>query len=94
MERKYGLGRKRTDLLLIWFYEGSVQKTVIELKILHKSLNSTIQEGLEQTWSYMDLCGTTDGHLVIFDRRDRPWEEKIFNRRESFREKEIFLWGM
>ncbi len=94
MEREYGLGRKRTDLLLIWFHEDGVQKTVIELKILYKSLDATIQEGLEQTWSYMDLCGTTDGHLVIFDRCDRPWEEKIFNRRESFKEKEIFLWGM
>ncbi len=91
MEREYGLGRKRTDLLLVWFYESGVQKTVIELKILHKSLEATIKEGLEQTWSYMDRCGTTDGHLVIFDRSDSPWEEKIFRRRESFNSTIKFL---
>jgi len=94
VEREYGLGRKRTDLLLVWFYEGGVQKTVIELKILYKSLETTMKEGLEQTWGYMDRCGTTDGHLVIFDRSDKPWKEKIFRKRESFRENDIIVWGM
>ena len=94
VEREYGLGRKRTDLLLVWFYEGGVQKTVIELKILYKSLEATVQEGLKQTWGYMDQCGTIEGHLVIFDRSDKPWEEKIFRKRESFNGREITVWGM
>ena len=94
VEREYGLGRKRTDLLLIWFYEGGVQKTVIELKILHKSLEATLREGLEQTWSYMDRCGTADGHLVIFDRSDQAWAEKIFTKKELFNDTEITVWGM
>jgi len=95
VEREYGLGRMRTDLLLIWRYDGGIQKLVIELKILHKSLERTVAEGLEQTSAYMDRCGADEGHLVIFDRaRDTTWEEKIFQRRESFGEREIRVWGM
>jgi len=37
VEREYGLGRMRTDLLVIWSYSGGVQKCVIELKLLHGS---------------------------------------------------------
>ena len=50
IEREYRLGRRRTDLLVQWpldetqgFY-GPVQRVVIELKILHKSLEATIKE--------------------------------------------------
>ena len=53
IEREYGLGRMRTDLLVIWFWPGGVQKVVIELKLLHKSLERTLAEGLEQTWNYI-----------------------------------------
>jgi hypothetical protein len=95
VEREYGLGRMRTDLLVIWPYPGGIQKTVIELKILYKSMSNTLEEGLEQTWEYMDRCGTVEGHLVIFDRdKDKPWEEKIFNREEVYKGKKIKVWGM
>lgn len=94
VEREYGLGNKRTDLLLIWFYGDNVQKAVIELKILYKSLEATVSEGLEQTWGYMDKCGTKDGHLVIFDRSGKPWDEKIFRRTETFNGRKIVVWGM
>lgn len=108
IEREYGLGRMRTDLLLLWplntakpgqpswtRWQGPVQKTVIELKILYKSLDRTIADGMEQTWAYMDRCGVADGHLVIFDRRPEvSWKEKIFQRRESFQGEEIGVWGM
>ena len=33
VEREYGLGRRRTDLLVIWPYPGGVQRVVIELKV-------------------------------------------------------------
>ncbi len=95
IERAYGLGRMRTDLLVIWPRPGGVQKAVIELKILYKSLEQTIETGLEQTWGYMDRCATADGHLVIFDRTpDKPWENKIFQRQEMFRRHAIEIWGM
>ncbi|QTA82015.1 Uncharacterized protein dnl_43760 [Desulfonema limicola] len=94
VHREYGLGTKRTDLMLIWFYDDNVQKVVIELKILYKSLKKTVNEGLEQTWEYMDKCGTKQGHLVIFDRTKKSWDEKIFRKTESFKDSEIIVWGM
>jgi len=94
VEREYGLGRRRTDLLVIWPYNGQEQKAVVELKLLHRSLQATIQEGLAQTWDYMDHCGAQEGHLVIFDRETgKSWDEKIFTRTESYRDREITIWG-
>jgi AAA-like domain len=95
IEREYGLGRMRTDLLVIWSYTGGVQKAVIELKVLYKSLEQTVTAGVEQTWAYMDRCGTREGHLVIFNRTPgKPWEEKLFHRQETYREHTIDIWGM
>jgi len=108
IEREYGLGRMRTDLLLLWplstagsgqpswtRWQGPVQKVVIELKILYKTLEGTIADGLKQTWDYMDKCGAAEGHLVVFDRRsEAPWKEKIFQREERFQGDQIWVWGM
>lgn len=95
VEREYGLGRMRTDLLVIWRYPGGIQKSVIELKIRYGSLERTLKKGLEQTWNYMDRCDTEEGHLVIFDRdEDKSWEEKIFSRKKIYQGKEITIWGM
>jgi len=95
IEREYGLGRKRTDLLVTWKGEKGVQKVVVELKILRKSLDRTIFEGLEQTAEYMDKCGSDEGHLVVFDRRPhRSWAEKIFRREEKRGGRIIAVWGM
>ena len=95
MEREYGLGRMRTDLLVIWPHSAGIQKVVVELKVLHKSLKRTVAEGFEQISAYMDRCGTGEGHLVIFNRaKDTTWEEKIFQRKEFFRGREIRVWGM
>ncbi len=95
IDREYGLGRRRTDLLIIWKYSTGVQKVVIELKILHKGLDATIAQGLEQTADYMDKSGADEGHLVIFDRREgRKWEDKIFQRGEKHNGTAIAVWGM
>ena len=97
IEREYGLGRKRTDLLLIWPYgdQGRVQEVVIETKLRHGSLETVIAEGLSQTWDYMDRSGTTDGHLIIFDRsKTRSWDEKLFKRSETHQNITITVWGM
>jgi hypothetical protein len=95
VEREYGLGRGRTDLLILWQYgEGETQREVIELKVVRHSLERTIQEGLEQTWEYLDRCGVAAGHLVLFDGRGGSWEERIFQRTEFFQGKTITIWGM
>ena len=98
VEREYGLGRKRTDLLVLWPLGDDMrqaQRGVIELKVLYKSLEATLAEGVAQTWEYADRCGAQEAHLVIFDRTPgKPWEEKIFRREEPFQERLITVWGM
>ena len=58
IDREYGLGRKRTDLLirkpLTDGYGGPVQRVVMELKLRRNSLEKTIGDGLQQTCEYMD----------------------------------------
>ncbi|ESA34412.1 hypothetical protein N836_17455 [Leptolyngbya sp. Heron Island J] len=52
MTREYGLGRKRTDLLIEWPLDqeqgflGPVQRVVLELRILYRSLGATVANGL------------------------------------------------
>ncbi len=96
IEREYGLGRGRTDLLIVWPQGDQTLTVVIECKILYKNLEQTIAEGLEQTAGYMDRCAAEAGHLVIFDRRkNRRWDDKIFHcRRASSNGVEIDIWGM
>ena len=101
IEREYGLGRGRTDLLILWPQGGGVEpgstvsRFVIECKVLHKGLERTVAEGLEQTAGYMDRCAAEAGHLVVFDRTEaKPWEEKIFRREESRNGLRITVWGM
>ena len=100
IDREYGLGRRRTDLLirkpLTDGYGGPVQRIVLELKILRGSMEKVIEEGLEQTFDYIDLCGSVDeGHLIIFDRSgEKTWDERIWHERRSFAGRDIMVWGM
>ena len=95
VEREYGLGRGRTDLLVIWPYASGVQRVVIETKLRRGDLQTIIQQGIAQTWGYMDRCGADEGHLIIFDRgKDRSWEEKIFHRDETYQGKRLQVWGV
>lgn len=43
---------------------------------------------------YMDTSGAAEGHLVIFDKREKSWEEKIYTRQETLGNKVITVWGM
>ncbi len=101
IDREYGLGRRRTDLLVQWpletdqGFQGPVQRAVIELKILRKSPEATLAEGLAQTADYMDRVGSEEGYLVIFDRTpDTPWEKKVFVKEEPYGKCRIGVWGM
>lgn len=101
IDREYGLGRGRTDLLitkpLTEQYGGPFQRIVMELKIFRSNLEETIRKGLEQTVEYMDRCGGTinEGHFILFDRRSGiPWDEKIWHRTETFGGRTIEVWGM
>ena len=78
IEREYGLGRGRTDLLVLWPREAGQpsdlwERFVVECKVLRdsdrKSLAWTIERGVKQTLGYMKKCGAEEGHLVVIDRR-------------------------
>ena len=105
IEREYGLGRGRTDLLVLWPASDGGRRTgqrprehkyVVECKVLHKGLERTVAEGVEQTARYMDRCGAAEGHLVVFDRREgRSWEEKTFRLARTAQDgTEVGVWGM
>ena len=98
IEREYGLGRRRTDLLLVWPVGGDAgrtQKVVIECKVLHRGLERTLAEGLVQTRDYMDRCATEEGHLVLFDRtEDKSWDDKVYRRDETEGGARVTVWGM
>ena len=101
IDREYGLGRGRTDLLitkpLTDRYGGPFQRIVLELKIFRTNMEATIAKGLEQTVAYMDKCGGTinEGHFILVDRRpNRSWDEKIWHRTELYNGQKIEIWGM
>ena len=92
IEREYGLGRGRTDLLVLWPHEAGQpsdlwQRIVIECKVLRgsdrKSLEGTIERGVEQTLGYMKKCQAKEGHLVLFDRRDQARRESSASAQSS-----------
>ena len=100
IDREYGLGRKRTDLLirkpLTDHYGGPVQRVVLELKIKRGDLEKVIDEGLKQTAAYMDLVGSVDeGHLIVFDRtQEKTWDERIWHKPCEYNGRTIMVWGM
>jgi hypothetical protein len=94
IEREYGLGRGRTDLLVLWNYAGGVQRVVLELKVLRKALEKTISEGLLQTREYAERCNADEMHFVVFDRGRKPWSKKIFKRNRKSGGVTIKVWGM
>ena len=95
VEREYGLGRGRTDLLIVWPQGACTARHVIECKVLRRSVAETVAEGLPQTAGYMDKSAADSGHLVVFDRdEDKPWSDKIFHRVEHVESVAIHVWGM
>ena len=101
LTREYGLGRKRTALFIEWPLDetqgflGPVQRIVLELKILHKSLQATLAEELPQTANYSDNSGAEEAHLICFNRDPNiAWDEKLFEQVETYQGHTIQVWGM
>ena len=98
IEREYGLGRGRTDLLIAWPGGPAAGRYVVECKLYREKdgLEAVVGLGLEQTAAYMDRCDAEEGHLVLFDRdSERSWEEKLFHRHpESEAGLPVHVWGM
>ena len=98
IEREYGLGRGRVDLLIVWPQDGRMREFAVECKVVREGdgLESTVEAGVEQTARYMDRCAAEAGHLVVIDRREgRSWDEKVFHRqRRSESGVPVHVWGM
>ncbi len=98
IEREYGLGWGRVDLLITWPRGGRMREYVVECKVVRvgDGLESTVRDGVEQTAGYMARCAAEAGHLVVIDRReDRSWDEKVFRgQHRSEGGVPVDVWGM
>ena len=105
IEREYGLGRGRTDLLVLWPRQAGQpsdlwQRFVIECKVLRdsdrKSLGATIERGVEQTLGYMEKCRSKEGHLVLFDRRTVPHDtdDEAEGQNEARGDSQVTIWTL
>ena len=94
VEREYGLGRGRVDLLIVWPHGGRARRFVVECKVVHKGLERTIREGVTQTARYLERSAAECGHLVVFDRGAGSWDEKVFRREQRAGGRRIVVWGM
>jgi hypothetical protein len=75
--REYALGRGRMDVSVK--YAGRTYP--VELKLAGPKAKD---EGLEQLERYMDICGASEGWLIIFDRdQTQPWQERIYGTTET-----------
>ena len=71
--REYSSGRRQFDLCVLY----AKKKYPLELKLKYSA--KIEPEGLEQLGSYMEIMGSREGWLVIFDRnKDTSWENKIY----------------
>jgi hypothetical protein len=74
IDREYGIGRGRIDLLVRWGYatpdgERAWQREALELKVWRDRKKDPLEQGLSQLDGYLDKTGLDTGVLVIFDRR-------------------------
>lgn len=70
VEREYGVGRRRIDLLVRWPSRGGGwQREVLELKMRRDGEGDPTAAGLAQIEDYAESLGLATGTLVVFDRR-------------------------
>jgi hypothetical protein len=74
IDREYGIGRGRIDLLVRWPVVGeggrrSWQREALELKVWRTGEKDPLPKGLSQLDGYLARLGLEDGVLVLFDRR-------------------------
>ena len=74
IDREYGIGRGRIDLLVRWPYleDGARvwQREALELKVWAEGRPDPMERGLGQLDGYLERLGLDTGVLVIFDRRE------------------------
>ena len=75
IDREYGVGRGRIDLLMRWPYrdeqgQRAVQREALELKVWRQGRPDPLGRGLEQLDGYLARLGRETGVWGVFDRRD------------------------
>ncbi|MDR1171524.1 MAG: ATP-binding protein, partial [Bacteroidales bacterium] len=76
--REMASGNGRLDLLMTC----NDKKYPIELKIRYGK--KYVDDGLDQTFGYMDLHCCNEGWMVVFDRRSTvKWEDKLYMKKEK-----------
>ena len=74
IDREYGVGRGRVDLLVRWPYESDGvrvwQRIAFELKVWRDGEADPLTRGLAQLDAYLDRLCLETGVLVLFDRRE------------------------
>jgi hypothetical protein len=88
VDREYGIGRGRIDLLVRWPYAGeggerAWQREALELKVRRAGEKDPIAKGLEQLDGYLARLGLEEGVLVLFDRRPEAGDPEARTRFEE-----------
>ena len=92
VEREYGLGRGRLDLIIEWARRGLTperpatgartgahERHVVEVKLRRDT--HTEAAAVEKLAAYLDGLGLETGYLVLFDLRKGPsWEERLYEK--------------
>jgi hypothetical protein len=89
VDREYGVGRGRMDLLVRWPYMADgrrqVQRHGLELKVWREGERDPLAKGLEQLDAYLERLGLDEGVLVVFDRRAQAGSTETRTRFEQAR---------
>jgi hypothetical protein len=84
IDREYGVGRGRIDLLIRWPYtdangKRAWQREAVELKVWRTGQPDPTAVGMRQLDRYLERLGLDRGTLVVFDRRaaSAPLAERV-----------------
>ncbi len=82
VDREYGIGTGRTDILVRKPCTGpdgkpALQMEAMELKVRTGKTGGPLPEALNQLDGYLSRCGLDDGYLLIFDRRPAAVRQEI-----------------
>jgi hypothetical protein len=84
IDREYGIGRKRIDLLVRYPYKKkdgnrAEQRRAVEIKVWRKGEANPLKKGLSQLDDYLESLGMSRGTLVIFDARGRLAKNRVWH---------------
>lgn len=93
IQREYGVGSGRIDLLVTWPTTTGQQRLAIELKVWHDKQSDPLDRGLVQLEAYLAKLQLEEGILILFDRRAAalPLPQRCAREKRVFANKRITL---